>query len=87
MRLGFDQAVGGPDQWEPLGKWLLAQGRIFLFVDWQQTFTWAASELVKASRLGARIVLVKPDSLPEGFEGLTFVTARLSTTDLPVKPD
>ncbi len=84
MMLGFDQAVGGPDQWEPLGKWLLAQGRIFLLVDWQQKFTWQASDLVQASRLGARILLVKPDSLPEGFEGLTYVTAPLLTPDLPV---
>jgi hypothetical protein len=79
MLIGYDQAYGSPDQWEPIGKWLLANDRIFLFVDWIQSSTWKASDLMKASRLGGRIIMVNPRSLPPGFEGIQFVTAPLPT--------
>ncbi|HEX5886863.1 MAG TPA: hypothetical protein VFY67_20140, partial [Pyrinomonadaceae bacterium] len=77
MLIGYDQALGGPDQWEPIGKWLLANDRIFLFVDWTHPSNWEASDLMKASRLGARIIMVNPGSLPPGFEGIQFLTAPL----------
>lgn len=78
MVTGYDQAYGGQDRWEPIGKWLLANDRIFLFVDWAY-HTWEASDLMKASRLGGRIILVNPGSLPPGFEGIQFLTAPLPT--------
>jgi hypothetical protein len=85
MLLGFDQSFGGPNQWEPIGKWLLAQGRIFLFVDCKNRFSWEASDIIKATQLGARIVLVNPGSLPEGFERITFVTAPLPAPSAEVE--
>ena len=85
MLIGYDQALGGHDQWKPIGKWLLANDRIFLFVDWNHPSQWEASDLMKASQLGGRIIMVNPGSLPPGFEGITYVTAPLPTVSNEVE--
>jgi KaiC/GvpD/RAD55 family RecA-like ATPase len=85
MLRGYDQAIGGPDRWEPIGKWLLSHGRIYLFVNWQHRLSWEASDFMKASALGAKIILVNPDSVPAGFEGITFLKAPLPTPASEVK--
>jgi hypothetical protein len=79
MLTGFDQAYGGPDRFEPLGKWLLGQGRVILYIDWDSTRGWQPAELMKASNIGARMIITKPGSLPEGLEGMTFTTAPTPT--------
>jgi hypothetical protein len=79
MLTGFDQSYGGPDRWEPLGKWLLRQDRVILYIDWDSRRGWEPAELMKASGLGTRMIIVKPGSLPDGLEGITFLTAPTTT--------
>ena len=45
MMRGFDQAWGGPDQWAPIGEYLVNSHRIILFVDWQRIIGWDAKDL------------------------------------------
>jgi len=68
MMKGFDQAWGGPDQWRPLGEFLVNAHRIILFVDWQRIIGWDAKDLALPVRAGARMILVKEGSLPEESE-------------------
>ncbi|HJX92271.1 MAG TPA: P-loop NTPase fold protein [Pyrinomonadaceae bacterium] len=75
MMKGFEQAWGGPDQWAPLGEFLVNAHRIILFVDWQHIMGWDATDLEALVREGARMILVKDGSLPEEFLGLTFLSA------------
>ena len=75
MMKGFDQAWGGPDQWRPLGEFLVNSHRIILFVDWQRIIGWDAKDLATLVRAGARMILVKDDSLPQEFVGLLWINA------------
>jgi len=80
MMRGFDQAWGGPDQWRPLGEYLVNFHRIILFVDWQRIIGWDAKDLATLVKAGARMILVKEGSLPEEFLGFTW-------TDAPKPPE
>ena len=81
MLQGYDQAHGGPDTWEPLGKWMLKEGRIYLYVNWDEAPNWDPKGLREATQLGARLIVVKPGALPPGMEGVTFVTAPFPIED------
>jgi len=65
MLNGFGQSFGGPQLWEPVGKWILKSGRIVLFVDWQVTSgIWSSDEIKELIHAGARVILVKDDPYP-----------------------
>ena len=50
--------------------------RIILYVDWVETAELNIKELAKVVRGGARLILVKEGTLPEGFDGLSYVEAQ-----------
>lgn len=81
MLAGFDQAFGGPDLWEPLGKWLLKEHRVYLYLDWPEHYNVDPQELRQAIAMGARFIIVREGPLPPGLEGVTFLLAPPPTEE------
>ena len=78
MLKGYDQSFGGPERWDRVGQFLVENHRIFPYADWLRFREIAANDLVKLVRSGARLILINASGLPEGFEGLTFVSAPVA---------
>jgi hypothetical protein len=88
MVSGFDNADGNPEQWEPLGKWLVRTARVILYIDWTASPEWESKDLMEAINAGARVILVKPDPLLEAVKDpdVSYVRAPLPTgTDSEAK--
>ena len=64
MLNGFGQTTGSPDLWAPLGRWLLSEGRVVLYVDWEGKGGWTSSEVVELLDVGARVIILISGALP-----------------------
>lgn len=81
MLKGFEYASGPPEQWSPLGEWLLETDRVILYVDWDRMLSWTTEDLLEALEAGAAMIIAKAESLPPGFEKFGVVKAPAPTSD------